>query len=135
MCHLWSERVSIYIYVLFSNKLLPTVILLLPTATGVLNYCLSDYLWAHAVLLLGPTIATLGLSVQIPVAAVVEVFISVPRWLSNGRSMAMMLGGTVLIMLGFFAGNLAGGGRVYGSHHRGASWGKQYDVVRITIMC
>lgn len=87
--------------------------------TGVLNYCLSDYLWAHAVLLLGPTIATLGLSVQIPVAAVVEAIIGVPKWLRNGSSMAMMLSGTALIMAGFFAGNLAGGGQVYGSHHRG----------------
>lgn len=86
---------------------------------GLLNYCLSDYLWAHAVLLLGPTIATLGLSVQIPVAAVVEVIIGVPKWLSSARSMVMMLCGTALIMVGFFAGNLAGGGKVAGAHHRG----------------
>lgn len=83
-----------------------------------LNYCLSDYLWAHAVLLLGPTIATLGLSVQIPVAAVVEAIIGHPKWLSTGASIAMTLSGTGLIMLGFVAGNLAGGGHVYGSHHR-----------------
>jgi hypothetical protein len=100
--------------------------LLTPTTTstfnppaGILNYCLSDYLWAHAVLLLGPTIATLGLSVQIPVAAVVEVFMGTPKWLSSGSSMAMTLSGTTLIMAGFFAGNLAGGGNVVGSHHRG----------------
>jgi solute carrier family 35 protein F5 len=86
---------------------------------GILNYCLSDYLWAHAVLLLGPTIATLGLSVQIPVAAVVEVLLGTPKWLSSSSSMAMMLSGTTLIMAGFFAGNLAGGGSVVGSHHRG----------------
>lgn len=70
-------------------------------------------------LLLGPTVATLGLSVQIPVAAVVEVLIGVPKWLSNSRSIAMMLSGTGLIMVGFVAGNLAGGGQVYGSHHKG----------------
>lgn len=78
-----------------------------------LNYCLSDYLWAHAVLLLGPTIATLGLSIQIPVAALVEVLLGRPKWLANGRSTAMMVAGTLLIMAGFFAGNLAGGGHVY----------------------
>jgi hypothetical protein len=71
------------------------------------------------VLLLGPTIATLGLSVQIPVAAVVEVLLGTPKWLSSSNSMAMMLSGTTLIMAGFFAGNLAGGGNVVGSHHRG----------------
>lgn len=86
---------------------------------GILNYCLSDYLWAHAVLLLGPTIATLGLSVQIPVAAVVEVLMGTPKWLSSSSSIAMTLSGTSLIMAGFFAGNLAGGGSVVGSHHRG----------------
>jgi solute carrier family 35 protein F5 len=85
---------------------------------GILNYCLSDYLWAHAVLLLGPTIATLGLSVQIPVAAVVEAVIGHPKWLSSGAAMAMTLSGTALIMAGFVAGNLAGGGKVVGSHHR-----------------
>jgi len=89
-----------------------------PPPSGILNYCLSDYLWAHAVLLLGPTIATLGLSVQIPVAAVVEALIGHPKWLSSGAAMAMTLSGTGLIMAGFVAGNLAGGGRVYGSHHR-----------------
>jgi solute carrier family 35 protein F5 len=88
-----------------------------------LNYCLSDYLWAHAVLLLGPTIATLGLSVQIPVAAVVEVLLGTPKWLRSSSSMAMMLSGTSLIMAGFFAGNLAGGGNVVGSHHRGGPAG------------
>lgn len=88
------------------------------SCAGILNYCLSDYLWAHAVLLLGPTVATLGLSVQIPVAAVVEAIIGHPQWLRSGGAMAMTLCGTALIMAGFVAGNLAGGGHVYGSHHR-----------------
>lgn len=37
-------------------------------AEGFLDYVLSDYLWAMAVIALGPTIATLGLSIQIPVS-------------------------------------------------------------------
>jgi len=32
--------------------------------SGLLDYVLSDYFWARAVLLIGPTAATLGLSVQ-----------------------------------------------------------------------
>jgi hypothetical protein len=30
-----------------------------------MDYVLADFLWARAVLLLGPTVATLGLSVQV----------------------------------------------------------------------
>lgn len=32
---------------------------------GSLDYVLSDYLWARAVIILGPTVATLGMSVQV----------------------------------------------------------------------
>jgi hypothetical protein len=85
---------------------------------GVLNYAFSDYLWAHAVLLLGPTIATLGLSVQIPIAAVAEAVWGHPRWLTSGATIGMTVAGTLLIMAGFFWGNLAGKGPVPGSHHR-----------------
>ncbi len=128
---------------------------------GVLNYAFSDYLWAHAVLLLGaldqrsrapallqfgtlsptqtgvftsriithtttthhapgPTIATLGLSVQIPIAAAVEAALGQAAWLSSGKTTAMTVGGTLLILLGFFWGNLAGKEEeVPGHHHRG----------------
>jgi hypothetical protein len=78
------------------------------------------------VLLLGPTIATLGLSVQIPVAAVVEAIIGHPKWLSSRAAMAMTLSGTALIMAGFVAGNLAGGGKVVGSHHREGEHDNQF---------
>ncbi|KAI8466023.1 MAG: hypothetical protein J3K34DRAFT_524869 [Monoraphidium minutum] len=87
---------------------------------GVLNYAFSDYLWAHAVLLLGPTVATLGLSVQIPIAAAAEAALGTAAWLQSGRTAAMTLGGTALILAGFFVGHLAGGdGGVPGGHHRG----------------
>lgn len=102
---------------------------------GILNYCLSDYLWAHAVLLLGPTIATLGLSVQIPVAAGVEAVIGHPKWLTSGAAMAMTLTGTGLIMAGFVAGNLAGGGHVYGSHHREGEAGRREGEGRGMWVC
>jgi drug/metabolite transporter (DMT)-like permease len=87
----------------------------------VLNYAFSDYLWAHAVLLLGPTIATLGLSVQIPIAAAAEAAFGHAAWLRSWHTAAMTLGGTGLILLGFFWGNLAGGkeDKVPGGHHRG----------------
>ena len=40
---------------------------------GLFDNVLSDYLWARAVLLTSPTVASVGLSMQIPMAAAVEV--------------------------------------------------------------
>uniref|UniRef100_A0A0D6QUB4 EamA domain-containing protein n=1 Tax=Araucaria cunninghamii TaxID=56994 RepID=A0A0D6QUB4_ARACU len=39
---------------------------------GLLDNVLSDYLWAKAVLLTTPTVATAGLSIQVPLAALVD---------------------------------------------------------------
>ena len=39
---------------------------------GLLDNVLSDYLWAKAVLLTTTTVATAGLAVQVPMAAVVD---------------------------------------------------------------
>ena len=50
-----------------------------------LDYVLSDYLWAKAVMLLGPTIATLGLSVQIPMAAGADVTLGRAKWIHQGK--------------------------------------------------
>ena len=52
---------------------------------GLLDYVLSDYLWARAVMLIGPTVATLGLSVQIPMAAAADLFLGKARWIASGK--------------------------------------------------
>ncbi|XP_057834898.1 thiamine-repressible mitochondrial transport protein THI74 isoform X2 [Cryptomeria japonica] len=39
---------------------------------GLLDNVLSDYLWAKAVLLTTPTVATAGLSIQVPLAAIID---------------------------------------------------------------
>uniref|UniRef100_A0A7S3BKF3 EamA domain-containing protein n=2 Tax=Prasinoderma singulare TaxID=676789 RepID=A0A7S3BKF3_9VIRI len=44
-------------------------------AKGLVDNVLSDYLWAWAVLLTTPTVATIGLSVQIPIAMVTSLLI------------------------------------------------------------
>jgi solute carrier family 35 protein F5 len=73
------------------------------------------------VLLLGPSVATLGLSMQIPVAAAVEPFTGHPAWLHSAATIAMTLMGTALVLMGFVTGTLAAGDRVPGEHHRGAA--------------
>ena len=40
--------------------------------SGLLDNVLSDYLWAKAVLLTTTTVATAGLTIQVPLAAIVD---------------------------------------------------------------
>jgi len=65
------------------------------------NVC-SDYLWARAVLLTSPTIASIGLSMQIPMAATVEAFIGHPIWATHFNHAVLMAIGTVFILSGFY---------------------------------
>jgi hypothetical protein len=53
---------------------------------GLVDNVLSDYLWARAVLLTSPTVASVGLSMQIPMAAVVEVMLGHARWMREARA-------------------------------------------------
>lgn len=62
---------------------------------------LSDYLWARAVLLTSPTIASIGLSLQIPLAAAIELLTGQPGWARNVFNGALMTGGMFCILVGF----------------------------------
>lgn len=64
------------------------------------NVC-SDYLWARAVLLTSPTVASIGLSLQIPLAASVEVFVGSPPWAAHFKNAALMASGTLFVLAGF----------------------------------
>eukprot|EP00195_Chlamydomonas_chlamydogama_P009653 CAMPEP_0202898604 /NCGR_PEP_ID=MMETSP1392-20130828/7088_1 /ASSEMBLY_ACC=CAM_ASM_000868 /TAXON_ID=225041 /ORGANISM="Chlamydomonas chlamydogama, Strain SAG 11-48b" /LENGTH=347 /DNA_ID=CAMNT_0049584585 /DNA_START=71 /DNA_END=1111 /DNA_ORIENTATION=+ len=55
-------------------------VLSLVAVQGVVDYVVADYLWARAVLLLGPTLASVGLSMQVPVAAAVDVVRGTAAW-------------------------------------------------------
>lgn len=71
-------------------------------AKGLLDNVLSDYLWARAVLLVGPTMATSGLSIQTPVAIAADVLLGRAVWLEHARPSLYMLSGAVLSLAGFF---------------------------------
>lgn len=73
----------------------------LACAKAFFDNVLSDYLWARAVLLTSPTIASIGLSLQIPLAATVEVLTGRPAWARNVFNGALMTGGMLFILLGF----------------------------------
>jgi solute carrier family 35 protein F5 len=72
-------------------------------AKGLFDNVLSDYLWARAILLVGPTLATAGLSLQIPIAISLDAIFRNPRWMhSLGAALLTFLGGA-MILVGFFA--------------------------------
>ena len=48
-----------------------------------MNNVLSDYLWARAVVLTTPTVATVGLSLTIPLAFISDLFVKVKHSLSS----------------------------------------------------
>ncbi|GBF91275.1 hypothetical protein Rsub_03595 [Raphidocelis subcapitata] len=77
---------------------------------GIMDYVLADFLWARAVLLIGPTPATLGLSVQVPLATGIDAALGRPAWLSGPLPAALTLGGGAAILAGFASITLAGGG-------------------------
>ncbi|KAL2238665.1 thiamine-repressible mitochondrial transport protein THI74 [Sesamum indicum] len=64
---------------------------------GLLDNVLSDYLWAKAVLLTTTTVATAGLSIQVPLAAIVDSLTgNAPHLLEYIGAAVVMVGFTVL---------------------------------------
>lgn len=66
---------------------------------GLLDNVLSDYLWAKAVLLTTTTVATAGLTIQVPLAAIVDAL------MGNAPSVSDYIGAAA-IMVGFIAINI-----------------------------
>ncbi|KAK7373669.1 hypothetical protein VNO80_07085 [Phaseolus coccineus] len=62
---------------------------------GLLDNVLSDYLWAKAVLLTSTTVATAGLTIQVPLAAIVDTLTgNAPRFMDYLGAIAVMIGFT-----------------------------------------
>ncbi|PSC71079.1 putative vacuolar membrane [Micractinium conductrix] len=80
----------------------------LMVAKGLADNVLSDYLWARAILLLGPTIATSGLALQVPLAVALDAALRSPAWLSHAGSTVLTLLGGAAVLAGFFGVNAAG---------------------------
>mmetsp|Transcript_29502 Transcript_29502/g.83211 ORF Transcript_29502/g.83211 Transcript_29502/m.83211 type:complete len:376 (+) Transcript_29502:187-1314(+) len=73
---------------------------------GLLDNVLTDYLWARAVVLVGPTIATLGLSVQVPLAMTIDLLIGRSTMFATPRAAVFNLLGSALVLAGFVGINL-----------------------------
>jgi hypothetical protein len=63
--------------------------------SGLFNNVISDYLWARSVVLTSSTVATVGLSITIPLAMVSDLLVH------GNPPTALSAGGAVLVIVGF----------------------------------
>jgi len=84
---------------------------------GLANSVLSDYLWARAVVLTSPTVATIGVAITIPLAMVSDLLIhgTLPTWLSGF--------GAFLVILGFVLVNITQEMEIEIRHYLGIPYG------------
>ncbi|KDD74018.1 hypothetical protein H632_c1646p0, partial [Helicosporidium sp. ATCC 50920] len=75
----------------------------LTVAKGFADNVLADYLWARSVLLLGATLGTAGLSMQVPLAVTLDAILRSPPWLARLSTAAWTFGGGAAVLAGFFA--------------------------------
>jgi len=69
--------------------------------SGLFNNVISDYLWARSIVLTSSTVATVGLSIAIPLAMVAD-------FLVHGRApTGLSSGGAVLVIIGFCLVNIS----------------------------
>jgi drug/metabolite transporter (DMT)-like permease len=97
-----------------------------------MDYVLADYTWARAVLLLGPTVATLGMTVQIPLATAADVVLSWaglghPHWLDSTQATLLTAAGTVAILAGVFGINCSSGSEGSSSSSGDGQAGQQVE--------
>lgn len=76
------------------------LILMYLMISGMFDYVISDYLWARAIILTSPTVATVGLSLTIPFSFLADALIQ-----GTVSVTAMEVFGSVLVMLGFILVN------------------------------
>lgn len=69
-------------------------------ANGMADTVIADYFWARAVLLTSPTVATIGMSITIPIALVTDYFVD--HLVPGGVSVV----GALLVVVGFVLVNL-----------------------------
>eukprot|EP00887_Chlorella_sp_A99_P006449 scaffold3.g6449.t1 len=74
-------------------------------AKGLLDNVLSDYLWARAILLVGPTVATGGLSMQVPLAVAIDAALRSPPWPHYPSTAVLTFLGATVVLVGFFGLN------------------------------
>lgn len=62
----------------------------------------------------GPTVATMGLSLQVPIAVTMDAVLRDPSWLHHLRAACLTMAGAVLVLAGVVGINLVSSGAVKG---------------------
>jgi len=75
-------------------------------AKGVMDNILADVLYMKSVLLIGPTVATVGLTLQWPIAIVIDALFFRPSWMHTTQLSLFVVAGSLLIFVGFVGINL-----------------------------
>jgi drug/metabolite transporter (DMT)-like permease len=97
-----SWHLGLHACQLHCSTSLSPVTCLPPLPAGLFDNALADYLWSRAVLLIGPTIASVGLSLQVPIAMLVEPILISEGWWNHWLECALELTGAGAILAGFF---------------------------------
>ncbi len=66
---------------------------------GLMDNLLSNYLWAYAVLFVGPTSANVGMSIETPIVLIIDICTKNANYLNT--NMALNITGAITILLGF----------------------------------
>ncbi|QDZ21902.1 hypothetical protein HOP50_06g44440 [Chloropicon primus] len=74
---------------------------------GLMDNLLSNYMWAYAVLFIGPTSANVGMSIETPMVVIIDLITRNATYLSNRRAVALNVVGAITIMTGFFGLSLS----------------------------
>lgn len=69
---------------------------------GLMDNLLSNYMWAYAVLFIGPTSANVGMSIETPMVVIIDLVTRNATYLSNAKSTVLNVVGALTIMVGFF---------------------------------
>lgn len=76
----------------------------------------------------GPTVATAGLALQVPLAVLLDGLLRSPAWLSHAGSTVLTLVGGTIVLAGFFGVNAAGEDDEKTRH---AAWEERQAVRRL----
>lgn len=97
---LWPFMIVLHYTGVESFELPPVKVLLYLLVNGLIGTVLSDLLWSYAIFYTSPTVATVGLSLSIPLAIISELFL-------NKRTFSVFyLLGSALVLSAFLAVNI-----------------------------
>ncbi len=75
-------------------------------AKGFFDNCLSELAWGWAILLLGPTVATVALTLQVPLTLLADLFFDKGFWHKDPGQYPLLVAGMALVLCGLYCMSL-----------------------------